>query len=96
MGNPAATADSAKDFPTKPVRFIVPFVAGAAQMTSHSFVFYNAIGAVGWVVLCVGAGLLFGNVPVIKQNFSLVTIGIVFVSLLPLVVEFTRSRLKRV
>ena len=44
------------------------------------------------MVLCVGAGLLFGNVPIVKQNFSLVTIGIVFVSLLPMVVEIVMHR----
>jgi len=76
------------------VRTFVPFVAGAAQMTAGSFVFYNAIGAAGWVGLCVGAGLLFGNVPIIKNNFSLVTIGIVGVSLLPMVIEFLRHRRK--
>jgi membrane-associated protein len=76
------------------VRTFVPFVAGAAQMTSHSFVFFNLVGALAWVVLCVGAGLLFGNVPVVKENFSLVTIGIVFVSVLPVLVEFARSRLR--
>jgi membrane-associated protein len=74
------------------VRTFVPFVAGAAQMTPGSFVFYNAVGAVAWVGLCVLAGVLFGNVPIIKNNFSLVTIGIVFVSILPVVVEFIRHR----
>jgi membrane-associated protein len=74
------------------VRTFVPFVAGAAQMPSPSFGFFNLIGAVGWVVLCVGAGLLFGNVPIVKENFSLVTIGIVFVSVLPMVVEYLRRR----
>jgi membrane-associated protein len=74
------------------VRTFVPFVAGAAQMGSRSFVFYNLIGAAAWVGLCVGAGLLFGNVPVIKQNFSMVTIGIVVVSLLPVVIEYIRHR----
>jgi len=74
------------------VRTFVPFVAGAAQMSSQSFVFYNVVGAVAWVVLCVGAGVLFGNVPLIKENFSLATIGIVFVSLLPVLVELVRSR----
>ena len=69
------------------VRTFVPFVAGAAQMRSASFAFYNLVGAAAWVVLCVGAGLLFGNVPIVKQNFSLVTIGIVAVSLLPMAVE---------
>src|SRR3954471_10903331 len=63
------------------VRTFVPFVAGAARMTPASFVLYNAVGAVAWVGSCVLAGVLFGNVPVIKNNFSLVTIGIVAVSL---------------
>jgi len=74
------------------VRTFVPFVAGAAQMTRRSFVVFNAIGAAAWVGLCVGAGLLFGNVPVVKENFSLVTIGIVCVSLLPVMVEYVRHR----
>jgi membrane-associated protein len=74
------------------VRTFVPFVAGAAQMTAASFVFYNAIGAVAWVGLCVLAGVLFGNVPIVKNNFSLVTIGIVFVSLLPVAFEYLRHR----
>jgi membrane-associated protein len=74
------------------VRTFVPFVAGAAQMRSAAFGFYNLVGAAGWVILCVGAGLLFGNVPIVKQNFSLVTIGIVVVSLLPMAVELLRGR----
>ena len=74
------------------VRTFVPFVAGAAQMRSAAFAFYNLAGAAAWVCLCVGAGLLFGNVPVVKQNFSLVTIGIVVVSLLPMAVEYLRHR----
>src|SRR5207302_9711792 len=65
------------------VRTFVPFVAGAAQMTSASFVLYNGVGAAAWVGLCIGAGILFGNVPIIRNNFSLVTIGIVLVSILP-------------
>src|SRR5262245_24498509 len=76
------------------VRTFVPFVAGAAQMRSHAFGFYNLIGAVGWVGLCLGAGLLFGNVPIVKENFSLVTIGIVAVSLLPMVVEYVRHQVR--
>ena len=74
------------------VRTFVPFVAGAAQMKSPSFGFYNLIGAVAWVGLCVGAGLLFGNVPIVKQNFSLIAIGIVVVSLLPMVFEYIAHR----
>ena len=52
-------------------------------MTYATFAFYNVVGAVAWVGLCLGAGYAFGNVPVVKENFSLVTLGIVFVSLLP-------------
>ena len=76
------------------VRTFVPFVAGAAQMTYATFVFYNLTGAVAWVGLCMGAGFLFGNIPVVKQNFSLITIGIVFVSILPMLIEFIRHRRK--
>jgi membrane-associated protein len=78
------------------VRTFVPFVAGAAQMPSASFIFYNFVGAAAWVLLCVGAGWLFGNVPIVKNNFSLVTIGIVFVSILPMIVGFLRHRARRV
>jgi membrane-associated protein len=78
------------------VRTFVPFVAGAAQMTTGSFVAYNAAGAIAWVSLCLLAGWFFGNIPVIKNNFSLVTIGIVIVSLLPVAVEYFRHRGARV
>ena len=74
------------------VRTFVPFVAGAARMPSHSFVLYNLVGAAAWVCLCLGAGLLFGNVPLVKDNFSLVTLGIVFVSILPVIIEYWRHR----
>jgi membrane-associated protein len=74
------------------VRTFVPFVAGAAAMRPYTFALVNLIGAAAWVSLCVGAGLLFGNVPIVKQNFSLVTIGIVVVSLLPMAVEYLRRR----
>jgi len=74
------------------VRTFLPFVAGAAQMSPAAFGFYNLVGAVGWVTLCVGAGVLFGNVPIVKDNFSLVAIGIVIVSVLPMAVEYLRHR----
>jgi membrane-associated protein len=74
------------------VRTFVPFVAGAAAMRPPAFAFFNLIGAAAWVGLCVGAGFVFGNVPIVKQNFSLVTIGIVIVSLLPVVFEWLKRR----
>ena len=74
------------------VRTFVPFVAGAAAMTYPTFAVYNIVGGIAWVGLCAGSGYAFGNVPIIKDNFSLVTIGIVFVSILPLIVEYLRHR----
>ena len=78
------------------VRTFVPFVAGAAYMTWGTFVLFNAIGAAAWVGLCLLAGVLFGNVPIIQKNFSLVTIGIVVVSVLPVAFEYFRHRAARV
>ncbi len=77
------------------VRTFVPFVAGAAEMTYPSFAFYNVIGGVVWVAICVGAGYVFGNVPIVKENFTLVALGIVAVSLLPMVIEYLRHRRTR-
>ena len=74
------------------VRTFVPFVAGAAEMTYTSFAFFNVAGAVAWVAICVGAGYVFGNVPIVKDNFTLVALGIVAVSLLPMVIEYLRHR----
>jgi membrane-associated protein len=74
------------------VRTFVPFVAGAGEMTYASFAFYNVTGAFIWVGICVGAGYAFGNVPVVKENFSLVALGIVFVSLLPMAFELLKRR----
>jgi membrane-associated protein len=74
------------------VRTFVPFVAGAGAMTYATFAFYNVVGAVLWVGVCVSLGYLFGNVPIVKQNFSLVMLGIIFVSLLPAVFEILKHR----
>ena len=77
------------------VRTFLPFVAGAASMRPSAFGFYNLIGAAGWVALCIGAGFFFGNLPVVRNNFSLVTVGIVIVSVLPMVVEYLRASRQR-
>lgn len=77
------------------VRTFVPFVAGAGAMTYGAFAFYNVTGAILWVGLCMGAGWLFGQTPIVRDNFSLITLGIVIVSVLPMVVEIARVWLKR-
>jgi membrane-associated protein len=74
------------------IRTFVPFVAGAGAMTYRAFAFYNVLGAVLWVGLCVGAGYAFGNIPAVRSNFSLVALGIVAVSLLPMALELVRRR----
>ena len=74
------------------VRTFVPFVAGAGTMTYGSFAFYHVTGAIIWVGICTLGGYAFGNVPVVRDNFTLVALGIVAVSLLPIVIEFMRSR----
>ena len=73
------------------VRTFVPFVAGAGTMTYGSFAFYNVTGALIWVGHCTGAGYAFGNVPIVRDNFSLVAVGIVAVSLIPIAWEYLRS-----
>jgi membrane-associated protein len=75
------------------VRTCAPFVAGIGRMPYGRFLAYNLVGGFGWVLLFVWAGYLFGNIPLVKQNFGLVTLAIVAVSLVPLV-QFAREELR--
>lgn len=77
------------------VRTFIPFVAGAGSMTYSTFAFYNVFGGALWVLVCVGAGYLFGAIPIVKDNFELVVVGIVFVSVLPMIIEVIRQRRAR-
>lgn len=67
------------------IRTFAPFVAGVGQMQRRRFAAYNVAGGFAWVTTFIWGGYLFGNVPIIKENFGLVTIGIVVVSVLPVV-----------
>ncbi|HEY4749943.1 MAG TPA: VTT domain-containing protein [Steroidobacteraceae bacterium] len=67
------------------IRTCAPFVAGIARMPFARFLAYNLAGGVAWVMLFVWGGYLFGNIPLVKAHFGLVTIGIIGVSLLPFV-----------
>lgn len=67
------------------VRTFAPFVAGVGQMSPRVFSLYNFVGGFSWVTIFVWAGYLFGNVPIIKDNFGIVTIAIIVLSLLPVV-----------
>jgi membrane-associated protein len=70
------------------VRTFAPFVAGIGKMRYPRFFLYNCVGAVAWVAICLGSGYAFGQVPWVKNNFELVVLAIVFISVLPMVVEF--------
>ena len=74
------------------VRTFAPFVAGVGSMTYTKFASYNIIGGTLWVAVCVFAGYAFGNLPIVKDNFTLVILGIIFVSILPGIVEYLRQR----
>jgi membrane-associated protein len=74
------------------VRTFAPFLAGVAGMSYARFFAYNAIGGIVWVASLVYAGYLFGNIPWVKDNLTLIVIGIVVLSLLPAVVTFVRER----
>jgi membrane-associated protein len=77
------------------VRTYIPFVAGMAAMTPARYTAYNIAGAVAWVASLTYAGYFFGNIPWIKNNLTWLIIGIVVVSLLPLVIAFIRSKMKK-
>jgi membrane-associated protein len=77
------------------VRTFAPFVAGVGAMTYSKFIMYNVVGGLVWVGLFTALGYFFGNIPVVQEHFELVIIGIVFLSLLPPVIEFLRERGKK-
>jgi membrane-associated protein len=75
------------------VRTFAPFVAGVGSMSYGRFFTYNVAGGLMWVTLCLFAGYFFGNLPLVRANFSLVIIAIVAISVLPAVIEIVRHRL---
>jgi membrane-associated protein len=74
------------------IRTFAPFVAGIGRMTYPRFLIYNATGGVVWITAFVYAGYYFGNIPLVKQNFSLVILAIIVISILPGVFEYWRHR----
>ena len=74
------------------VRTFAPFVAGIGEMTYGKFMTFNIVGGVLWIGLLLPAGYFFGNLEIIRKNFSLVVLLIIFVSILPAVFEFIRER----
>ncbi|MCS6807765.1 MAG: DedA family protein [Bacteroidota bacterium] len=77
------------------VRTFAPFVAGIGAMNYARFVIYNILGGLLWVAVFIYLGFYFGNIPIIKQNFSLVIVGIIIASVMPGVIEFIRHRISK-
>ncbi|PIQ26258.1 hypothetical protein COW36_15295 [bacterium (Candidatus Blackallbacteria) CG17_big_fil_post_rev_8_21_14_2_50_48_46] len=74
------------------VRTFAPFVAGIGKMQYTRFLTYNVIGALLWVGLCALGGFLFGNIPIVKKNFELAILGIIALSVLPMLIEYLRHK----
>lgn len=74
------------------IRTVAPFVAGIGAMTYGTFLLYNVLGGVLWVAVCVMAGYWFGGLPVVQENFFLVVLAIIAISVAPVVIEATRAR----
>jgi membrane-associated protein len=74
------------------VRTFAPFLAGVGKMTYGKFFMFNVTGAVLWISICLFAGFFFGNLEVVQKNFTLVIIGVVFVSLLPALFEIVNAK----
>jgi membrane-associated protein len=74
------------------VRTFAPFLAGLGEMHYQSFLEFNVIGGAAWVGLFVGAGYFFGRIKIVEENLTLVLLGVIVVTTIPIVVEYVRSR----
>jgi membrane-associated protein len=74
------------------IRTFAPFVAGIGMMRYRRFVLFSALGSVAWITSLTVAGYLFGNIPVVKNNLTMIILGIIVISLLPAISEFIRHR----
>lgn len=77
------------------VRTFAPFVAGSSRMEYKKFIKYNILGSILWVTICTVSGYFFGNIPFVKENFSLVIIMIILISLLPMIIPYILTQIKK-
>jgi membrane-associated protein len=75
------------------IRTFAPFVAGIGKMTYLHFISYNVIGGIAWIAIFIFGGYYFGNLPMVKKNFTLVIMAIIFISILPGIYEVLRQRI---
>lgn len=78
------------------IRTFAPFVAGIGSMEYRQFMLYNITGGIGWIVIFVGGGYLFGNIPFVKENLKVTLLAIIIISIIPLIVELYRHRFRKV
>jgi membrane-associated protein len=74
------------------IRTFAPFVAGIGKMTYGHFISYNVFGGLAWIAVFLFGGYFFGNIPLVKRNFTLVILAIIFISVMPAVIEFLNQR----
>jgi len=74
------------------IRTFAPFVAGVGRMKYKRFIIYNILGGIGWIVTFVLGGYFFGNIPLVKNNFALIILAIIIISILPAIIEYLRQR----
>ncbi|MBN2145048.1 MAG: DedA family protein [Candidatus Aureabacteria bacterium] len=74
------------------IRTFAPFVAGIGKMSYGKFIFYNITGGIAWVAIFIFGGDFFGNLPVVKRNFSLVILVIIILSVMPGIIEYLKHR----
>ena len=77
------------------IRTFAPFVAGLGKMTYVRFISYNVVGGIVWIAVFIFGGYYFGNIPMVKRNFTLVIVAIIFLSILPGIIEFVRHRYRK-
>jgi membrane-associated protein len=77
------------------VRTFAPFVAGVGSMRYGRFVIYNVVGAFLWTGIFIWLGYFFGNIPFVQRNFELVIVAIILVSVVPMAIEYVRSRIRK-
>jgi membrane-associated protein len=74
------------------IRTFAPFVGGIGAMTYPRFIAYNIVGGVAWIATFVFGGYYFGNIPMVKRNFTVVIFTIIFISILPGIIEYVRQK----
>ncbi len=77
------------------IRTFAPFVAGIGRMKYAKFISYNIIGGISWVAIFIFGGYYFGNIPIIKENFAIVILAIIIISLIPGIIELTKHKIRK-